>query len=115
MDNNKDDAVQVIKDLRAATKALYAATNALQKMLGINDDQIAKPATQATKVHVAIDPPQKQDAMTLEEVRTVLTEKSRDGHTDAIRALLEKHGASKLSEISLSHYQALLEDAEGLK
>ena len=115
MDNNKDDAVQVIKDLRAATKALYAATNALQKMLGLNDDHIAKPATHTTEVHVATDPSQKQDVITLEEVRTVLAEKSRDGHTDAIRALLEKHGASKLSEISPSHYQTLLKDAEGLK
>ena len=37
--------------------------------------------------------------LTLEDVRAVLAEKSRNGHTAKIRELLEKHGAAKLSEI----------------
>ena len=52
--------------------------------------------------------------VTLESVRAVLAEKSRAGHTDAIRALLEKHGASKLSGINPANYAALLADAEVL-
>ena len=52
--------------------------------------------------------------LTLEEVRAVLAEKSQDGFTSAIRALLEKHGAKRLSEIDPSKYPALLADAEAL-
>lgn len=36
-------------------------------------------------------------ALTLEEVRAVLADKSRAGHTAEIRELLKKYGASKLS------------------
>ena len=35
----------------------------------------------------------------LEDVRAVLAEKSRAGHTAAIRTILHKYGASKLSGV----------------
>jgi len=54
-------------------------------------------------------------AVTLEQVRAVLAAKSHDGFTAEVRALLEKHGASRLSEIEPANYPALLTDAEGLK
>ena len=52
--------------------------------------------------------------LTLEEVRAVLAEKSRSGHTEEVRALLNKHGADKLSEIDPAEYAALLAEAEVL-
>ena len=52
-----------------------------------------------------------QKPITLEQVRAVLAEKSRSGHTADVRALLEAHGAAKLSEIDPKEYPALL--AEG--
>ena len=52
--------------------------------------------------------------LTLEDVRAVLAEKSRNGHTAKIRELLEKHGAAKLSEIDPKNYAALLAEAEVL-
>ena len=52
--------------------------------------------------------------LTLEEVRAVLAEKSRNGHTAKVRELLEKHGAAKLSEIDPQKYAALLAEAEVL-
>ncbi len=50
-------------------------------------------------------------ALTLVEVRAVLADKSRDGHTEQIRTLLEKYGASKLSEIDPARYRDLLDAA----
>jgi hypothetical protein len=52
--------------------------------------------------------------ITLEDVRAVLAEKSRNGHTAKIRELLEKYGAAKLSEIDPQKYAALLAEAEVL-
>ncbi len=52
--------------------------------------------------------------LTLEEVRAVLAEKSRSGHTDEVRELLARHGADKLSEIDPAEYPALLAEAEVL-
>ena len=58
------------------------------------------------------DPPPK--AITLEEVRAVLAERSHDGYTDQVRGLLQKYGAEKLSGVDPKHYAALLKDAEVL-
>jgi len=59
-------------------------------------------------------PVPKPKPITLEQVRMVLAEKSRDGHTVEVRALLERHGATKLSEVAPSEYTALLAEAEVL-
>lgn len=53
--------------------------------------------------------------ITLEEVRAALADKSQQGFTAGVRALLEKYGAPKLSQIDPANYAALLADAEGLK
>lgn len=53
-------------------------------------------------------------APALEEVRAVLAEKSRAGHTAEVKELLEKHGAPKLSGIDPAEYPALLAEVEVL-
>jgi hypothetical protein len=58
--------------------------------------------------------PTPEKAMTLEEVRAILAEKSRDGFTAQVRDLLLKYGANKLSELDPTSYKALVADAEVL-
>ena len=65
-----------------------------------------------TKPAVKAEP--EEQPLTLEEVRAVLAEKSRAGHTAEVKALLTKHGADKLSDIDPAEYPALLADAEVL-
>ena len=55
-----------------------------------------------------------KSTLTLEEVRAVLADKSRAGHTAEIRELLKKYGASKLSFVDPKYYEALLREAEVL-
>ena len=50
----------------------------------------------------------------IEDVRKILADKSRLGHTAKIRELLEKYGAKKLSEIEPSNYEDLIADVEKL-
>ena len=58
--------------------------------------------------------PAPEEALSLEEVRAILAEKSRDGFTAQIRDLLQKYGASRLSEIDPANFKALVADAEVL-
>ena len=53
-----------------------------------------------------------ETTLTIEDVRCVLAQKSREGFTAEIRTLLEKHGADRLSNIAPEHYAALLKEAE---
>lgn len=50
----------------------------------------------------------------VEDVRKILADKSRLGHTAKIRELLEKYGAKKLSEIEPINYKDLVADVEKL-
>lgn len=56
--------------------------------------------------------PEKEIAYT--DVRAVLAEKSRAGHTAKIKEILISHGADKLSAIDPGEYAALLREVEVL-
>lgn len=55
-----------------------------------------------------------EKAVSLEEVRAILAEKSAAGKSAEVRALLLQHGANKLSAIQPDQYADLLKEAEAL-
>ena len=57
-------------------------------------------------------PEETTEAPTLEEVRAVLAKLSVAGHSAAVKALIAKFGAEKLSDIVPEQYAALLKEAE---
>ena len=99
--SNMSEMASTIEELHRCAAAISDAANWLAEQF--SGDEAPEAPT-----------PMKEPPLTLEAVRAVLAEKSRDGHTAEIRALLEKHGASKLSEIDPTKYAALLADAEAL-
>lgn len=92
-----------IEELRSAAAAINEAANWLAQQFSGSEEAPVEEAK-----------PEKKPALTLEQVRAVLAEKSRAGHTAAIRTLLQKYGASKLSGIDPQHYEALLQEVEVL-
>ena len=92
-----------IKDLRSAAATINDVADTLAEMFSTAS------ADEAPGVAVPAEP-----SLTLEQVRAVLANKSRQGHTAAIRSLLQKYGAVKLSGIDPANYKALLADAEVL-
>ena len=56
----------------------------------------------------------KKQSIPLEKVRGVLAEKSRDGYTAEVRAIIQSFGAERLSEIDPANYEAVLKKAEEL-
>ena len=58
--------------------------------------------------------PPKEKALTLEDVRGVLANKSRGGKTTEVKALITSFGADKLSSVNPSDYAELLKKAEVL-
>ena len=96
------DMAATIEELRSAAAAITDAADWLAEMFSGEPRSEDAPAS----------PPEPE--LTLEQVRAVLADKSRQGHTAEIRALLQKHGASKLSQIDPAQYKALLAEAEVL-
>lgn len=96
------DMAQAIENLRSAAATISDAADWLTKMFSGEPKAEDAPAS----------PPEPE--LTLEQVRAVLADKSRQGYTAEIRALLQKYGATKLSQIDPAHYRALLAEAEEL-
>ena len=92
-----------IEELRSAAAAINEVANWLAQQFNTAEEVPTEEAKTPEK-----------PTLTLEHVRAVLAEKSRAGHTAAIRTLLQKYGASKLSGIDPQHYEALLKEAEVL-
>ena len=115
--------LEVIGDLRSLADSLQAVADAVAENgaaeAGKPDTKEPEKAGKAGKAAKKEEKPaakqtQEEKPLTLEEVRAVLAEKSRAGHTAEVRELLNKHGADKLSEIDSAEYAALLAEAEVL-
>lgn len=93
-----------IKDLRSAAATINDVANTLAEMFsgGSHTGDAVEPATPA------------EPTLTLEQVRAVLADKSRNGFTAQIRSLLQKYGATKLSGIDPANYNSLLAEVEVL-
>ena len=89
-----------IRELRDIASSINDIANWLIDAFGSTDGAEAAPAPEKT--------------YSLEEVRAILAEKSRDGFTAQIRDLLQKFGATKLSEVNPTRYRDLVAEAEVL-
>lgn len=98
---------QTIKELRDAATAILDAAEFLTKTFSNTSTEPEVPQSEPEKETEKL-------TLTLVDVRTLLAKKSRAGHTAEVRTLLQKYGASRLSEIDPANYEALVHDAEGL-
>ncbi len=89
-----------IEELRTASAAIISVADWLAEQFGESEAEEA--------------PILPKPELTLEQVRAALAANSRAGHAAEIRALLQKYGAEKLSQIDPENYEALMRDAEVL-
>lgn len=88
------DMAMTIEELRNAAAAISEAANWLTEQFSGTSEEAPNKKTAATE--------EKKPELKLEDVRAILAEKSRTGHTAAIRTIDPKH------------YEALLKDVEVL-
>ena len=110
-------AAQSLSAVADSLTALFSANAAPAGMLaqgGEGNDQKANGESvnaEDGKVKTAQSTEPKPKPVTLAQVRAILAEKSRCGHTAQVRELLQKHGAAKLSAINPTEFEALLSEA----
>ena len=119
-----------ISELRTAAQSLTAVADSLTVLFGASavpagmlaqggegNDQKANGesvniADGKVKTTQSAEP--KPKPVTLAQVRAVLAEKSRCGHTAQVRELLQKHGAAKLSAINPTEFESLISEAAAI-
>ena len=101
--------LDVAENLRSLANSIQAVADAMAQSEA--PTEAPPPAKEAAPPTEAVP---KEKPVTWEQVREALGKKSLDGKTEAVRELLLKYGAPKLSGIDPKHYKALLADTEVL-
>lgn len=90
--------IKLLKDVADDMSALAESIALLAKAIASDKEESEGPVSQ----------------LTLSDVRDVLAKKSQAGLTKGIKALIQKYGAERLSDVKPEDYEALLKDVEGL-
>lgn len=92
----KDVVLKIVNDLR-----------------GLADDlEIFAKLTKEESVELKTKVDTKEKVISIEDVREVLASKSQDGKQKEVKALIQKYGANKLTDLEPTCYKDLLKDAE---
>ena len=94
---------QVLSELRDCGKTLINIADSLTEIFSNTNDE-------TNDVTEAPEP-----ELSFLDVRKKFVDLSRAGHTEALKGLMKKYGADKLSSVDSSQYAALLADAEAIQ
>ena len=114
-------ALDVVSDLKSLAESIETLVHAMESNEVANEEPAKKKSKAKAKVEetetkepeVEEVPEEKQP--TLEEVRAAMADKSRDGHREAVKAIITKYGANNLSSLDPKHYAAALKEVGELK
>ena len=95
--------IDVAGSMRALADSIQAFCEA-----STSEEQPETPVADAP----AVEPKKTEETIPLEKVRGVLAEKSNAGHTEEVRAIINKYGAECLSGVDPKDYASVL--TEGL-
>lgn len=96
------DVVNSLRSLADSIEAYFSSKEAVP-----DKQEVVKPKEELATAEV------KQP--TLEEVRAAMAEKNREGHREAVKGILHKYGASKLTALDPIHFAQALKDVGEIK
>ena len=126
-------ALDVVSDLKSLAESIETLVRAMEANEPYVENEVAKEPVKETKKRTKTKPVPKsvndepeveeeapvetpeEKAITLEEVRAAMADKSRDGHREAVKAIITKYGANNLSSLDPKHYAAALKEVGELK
>lgn len=101
-----------LDELRKCGETLIGISKTLREMFSTAVDEKDAIEPKKEKATAKVTPVPEKKSISLTDVRAVLAEKSRNGYTADVKALLLKFGANKLSDINPADFEALLAEAE---
>lgn len=116
-------ALDVISDLKSLAESIETLVHAMES----NEPNLEneEPTKKKSKAKAKVEEPETKEPeveeapeekpITLEEVRAAMADKSRDGHREAVKAIITKYGANNLSSLDPKHYVAALKEVGELK
>ncbi len=98
--------LDVVDDMRRLADSIQTVADSIVGSTDADDQPDQQPTPQPEKPNAPV--------ITIDQVRAVLAEKSGQGKTKEVKALLYKYDAGKLSGVKPEDYPALMEEAQKL-
>jgi len=121
-------ALDVVSDLKSLAESIETLVHAMEANESNVENEVAKEPVKETKKRTKTKPapepvndePEVEETpeekpITLEEIRAAMADKSRDGHREAVKAIITKYGANNLSSLDPKHYADALKEVGELK
>ena len=105
-------ALDVVSDLRSLAGSIETLVRSMEEGGPKEPEKATKKKSKQTS-KAKSTPKEKQP--TLEEVRAMMADKSRDGHREAVKAIITKYGANNLSSLDPKCYGAALKEVGEIK
>jgi len=121
-------ALDVVSDLKSLAESIETLVHAMESNEVANEAN-EEPTKKKSKAKAKVEEPEleveeaevaeveepEENQPTLEEVRAAMADKSRDGHREAVKAIITKYGANNLSSLDPKHYAMALKEVGELK
>jgi uncharacterized membrane protein YdbT with pleckstrin-like domain len=123
-------ALDVVSDLKSLAESIETLVHAMEANEVANEEPAKKKSKAKAKVEeTETKEPEVEEATieapaeevpeekqpSLEELRAVMADKSRDGFRAEVKAILTKYGANNLSSLDPKHYLSALKEVGELK
>jgi hypothetical protein len=123
-------ALDVVSDLKSLAESIETLVHALESNEVANEEttkkkskakaksdapETRKPEVGEATIEAPVEEATEEKQPTLEEVRAAMADKSRDGHREAVKAIITKYGANNLSSLDPKHYAAAIKEVGELK
>ena len=100
-----------LQELKRCGETLISIADTLTALFSAGGEEPeAQPALETKQP----EPARQEKTYSFTDVRGILANKSRQGHTVAVKDLLRKYGAKKLSDLAPENYAAIVADVEAL-
>lgn len=106
--------IKLLLDVIADVQALSESLSVLAQAMSQNEIGKYETITEEKAIVEETPAPEQRQTISFEQLRGALAQKSREGHTADVRALLTKYGANKLSELQKKDYEAVLAETEAM-
>lgn len=100
--------IEIAEKLLNVVEDIRSLADSVQAVCTVVTDSLPDGKAEVPKL------PEEVPAISLEKVRGILADKSRNGHTAEVRAIIQKYGADRLSDIDPKDYATVIKDAEVL-
>ena len=113
-------ALEVVENMRNLASSIEYLVQAMERNeLAIEPNEKVQPVKaegkpESPEVPVTEAAP-KETIPTLEEVRALMAAKNREGHREAVKTILNKYGAQKLTALDPSYYKQVMQEVGDLK